>query len=117
MISAAARKLTMTRPMPIADDATPFQPQPMAAAMSKIGATGIARRARSRATCNSGAGPATGCDRASFNTIGHLSQTEALLMSLHVGDVTHVHLPDYVAENDEEEYECEHRRSAESTIE
>jgi hypothetical protein len=87
MINAAARKLTTTKPIPMAEEATPPHPQPIAAATRRTGAIGIARRARSPATCNSGAGPATGCDRASLNTIGHLSQSEPLLVTLHVGDV------------------------------
>src|SRR4051794_32087593 len=117
MIHAATRKLMTTKAMPIAEDATPFHPQPMPAAISKTGASGIARRARSLATCNSGAGPSTGSDRASLSTIGRLSQAHLLLVAFHVGFVSHPHFPNDVTEHHEEEDKRKDRCGAESTIE
>src|SRR4029453_9098005 len=103
--------------MPIAEEATPFHPQPIPAAISKTGAIGMARRARSLATCNSGAGPSTGSDRASLSTIRRLSQAHSLLVAFHVGFVSHPRFPNDVPEHHEEEHERKDRRGAESTIE
>ena len=38
-------------------------------------------------------------------------------MSLHVGYVSHPHLPDHISEHDEEEHECKDRRGPELPIE